>query len=111
MRTSASRSGFTLIELMVVVAIIGVLAAISITRFKNATQRAKQGEARSNLAAIYVAEKSYYSASDAFSADLGKVGVTIQRGNRYAYYLELPASSMQPRNVALHRPAQRYGWH
>jgi prepilin-type N-terminal cleavage/methylation domain-containing protein len=94
------RRGFTLIELMVVVAIIGVLSLIAITRFNNVRARAKQTEARATLNALYQVEKSYYAASDTFTADLGKAGFQLQRGNRYAYYLELPASSMQPRNTA-----------
>ena len=56
--------GFTLIELMIVVAIIGILAAIAIPNFVKFQCRSKQSEAKGNLKAIYVAEESYRAERD-----------------------------------------------
>jgi len=53
--------GFTLIELMIVVAIIGILAAIAIPNFLRFQLKAKSSEGKTNLAAIRTAEQSYYS--------------------------------------------------
>jgi type IV pilus assembly protein PilA len=53
--------GFTLIELMIVVAIIGILAAIAIPNFLRFQARAKQSEAKQNLGAIFSAYISYFS--------------------------------------------------
>ena len=55
------RGGFTLIELMIVVAIIGILAAIAIPNFLRFQLKAKSSEGKTNLAAIRTAEQSFYS--------------------------------------------------
>lgn len=60
-KLNARRGGFTLIELMIVVAIIGILAAIAIPNFLRFQLKAKSSEGKTNLSAIRTAEESYYA--------------------------------------------------
>jgi type IV pilus assembly protein PilA len=53
--------GFSLIELMIVVAIIGILTAIAIPNFLKFQLRSKAGEAKTNLAAMRTAEEGYFA--------------------------------------------------
>lgn len=66
---------FTLIELMIVVAIIGILAAIAVPHFAKFQCRAKQSEAKTILKAIYVSQQAYRGEFDRY-AD-GAAGVTL----------------------------------
>jgi len=81
----SNQEGFTLVELMVVVAIIGILSAVAIPNFKKYQAKSKVSEAKLQLAAIYSAETSLQSDYDHFATCLqyaGYIGPTA--GNYYA---------------------------
>lgn len=63
-----NQKGFTLIELMIVVAIIGILAAIAIPNFRNYQMKAKTAEARTNIGAIRTSQESYKAENDLYLA-------------------------------------------
>ena len=84
MKKQPIKKGFTLIELMIVVAIIGILAAIAIPNFIKFQARSKQSEPKANLKALFVAQKSYFAEKDSFSSSVVDIGFTPERGNRYA---------------------------
>lgn len=54
-------AGFTLIDLMIVVAIIGLLSAVAIPNYMRFQLKTKSSEAKSNLAAISAAEEAYFA--------------------------------------------------
>jgi type IV pilus assembly protein PilA len=66
-RTSTSKAGgFTLVELMIVIALIGVLAAIAIPSFLTYQARSRRAESYTNLGAIASAQKSLQAATGQF---------------------------------------------
>ena len=67
---SRKQQGFTLIELMIVVAIIGILAAIAIPNFLKFQCKSKQSEAKTNLSGIFTAEKAFFGEYNTYGSDL-----------------------------------------
>jgi prepilin-type N-terminal cleavage/methylation domain-containing protein len=59
-RVSTARRGFTLIEVMIAVAIIGILASTAISMFQLQTQRTKRTEAMTNLEAMAKMQRAYF---------------------------------------------------
>jgi len=81
-----NKKGFTLIELMIVVAIIGILAAIAIPNFLKFQAKSKQSEAKTNLKAIYTAETGYFGENNTYNTFRG-VNWEPVGAARYTYSL------------------------
>lgn len=81
------QEGFTLVELMVVVAIIGLLSAVAIPNFKKYQARSRTSEAKLQLAAVYTAEQAFYSDYNMYSNCLRYMGYDPSREAAQRYYL------------------------
>ena len=86
--------GFTLIELMIVVAIIGILAAIAVPKFADLLRKANEGATKGNLGSIRSAISIYYGEQEGFfpkpTAD-GELGTILTMDNG-KYLKEMPAA-------------------
>jgi len=70
-RSKSGHAGFSLVELMIVVAIIGILAGLAVPKFNLFQAKARQSEARANLSNIYTLQQSYYGSNDVYLAFAG----------------------------------------
>jgi len=64
-----AKKGFTLVELMVVIVIIGILAALAIPRFMNSTDKAKASEFKPVLKQMYTLSNAYFQEKDQYPAN------------------------------------------
>jgi type IV pilus assembly protein PilA len=97
-------NGFTLIELMIVVAIIGILASIAIPSFLRLQARARQSEVSTNLKSLFTSMRTQQRKPP---DDIHSTGFAPERGNRYSYHLEDGCSSFESRsgiNAVLNDP-------
>jgi type IV pilus assembly protein PilA len=79
----SNHQGFTLVELMIVVAIIGILSAVAIPNYQKYQAKARQSEAKIGLAALYTAEKSYAVESNTYSGCINDIGFSTQGTQKF----------------------------
>jgi type IV pilus assembly protein PilA len=78
-------SGFTLIEMLVAVAIMVLLAGLAVPNYRKFSARSRQQEARGSLSAVYTAERTFYTEQSTFSACLRYIGYNpVELSRSYA---------------------------
>ena len=101
MAGKAEKKGFTLIEMMIVVAVIGVLAAISVPKFSELIDKSREGATKGSLSAIRSALHIYYAGNEGrfptSDTDLGTLGCLTQSSK---YLREIPAAKLPRTGVA-----------
>jgi prepilin-type N-terminal cleavage/methylation domain-containing protein len=92
-----SEFGFTLVELMIVVAMVGILSAIAIPNYHHYVARARQAEAKIALAAAYTAQQNYHSEFGTYTYCLRQAGYVPDSSVRY--YLVGASTYNHPLNL------------
>jgi type IV pilus assembly protein PilA len=98
-----AQKGFTLIELMIVIAIVGILAAIALPAYQDYIVRSKLSESLAAMAEAKTTIAEYYAANGDFPTDPATFGInTANRGvtSEYLEYLDITPSSIPTSGVA-----------
>ena len=93
MKALKNNQGFSLVELMVVVAIIGILSSIAIPSINKYMAKARQSEAKSNLASIYTANKAFFAEYNVYDTRFNVIGYRPEGQLRYNIGWATPATT------------------
>jgi len=96
----AKRAGYSLIELMLVVALAGILGALAINQFNSYISRSKRAEALFGLAALQAAQGVYFIENQRYAGSFDEITFVVAggarasgteyRGKRYTYNISQP---------------------
>ena len=87
--------GFSLMEVMIVVVIHRILAGIAYPNLEKYLKRARQTEAKTNLSAIYTAQKIYFTLNQSYADDINKLDLSLVQGSPYTFTIEASTSTLK----------------
>ena len=87
--------GFSLMEVMIVVVIIGILAALAYPNLEKYLKRARQTEAKTNLSAIYTAQKIYFTLHQSYAEDINELVLSLVQGDPYTFTMEASTNTFK----------------
>ena len=90
--------GFTLLELLVVIIIIGILSAIALPSFLNQAAKAKQSEAKTYVGSVNRAQQSYRIENTSFGGTVGQLQIGIPTSTDY-YTYAISAAAQNTTNI------------
>ncbi len=90
---AATRRGFTLVELAVVIIIIGVLAAFAVPRFLDSVERSKAAEAFNYLSAVRAAQERYQVQQGTYADAVGDLDIQLSTPKYFTVGAAITAGS------------------
>lgn len=105
----ARQQGFTLIELMIVIAIVGILAAIALPAYQDYTVRARMSEALALAAEAKTSISEYYASNGNLPTVRASVGLSGINTNSYALSVTYTADTTQVNYTIQMKADQRLG--
>ena len=82
-------------EVMIVVVIIGILAALAYPNLEKYLKWARQTEAKTNLSAIYTAQKIYFTLHQSYAEDINELDLSLVQGDPYIFTMEASTSTFK----------------
>ncbi len=104
-----NKRGFTLVELLIVVAIIGILSSVGIPTFRRMAARAKKVEAKVGLGSIFTATSAFQAEYGAFGNNLARIGSDLTGLEHYAIGFPAGADGTVACDQDVAKPLQNAG--
>ncbi len=83
---TGDRDGFTLLELMIVVVIVGILSSVALPAYTKTIERSRQAEALTVLGMVRRAEYRYRGLADVYTNDLGRLDLENPNSMLHRYF-------------------------
>jgi prepilin-type N-terminal cleavage/methylation domain-containing protein len=109
MKIKKGERGFTLIELMVVVAVVGILSSVSLPLFKQYQAKARSAEGKLILSMIFKTQQSWYAQYDIYTDCLSEMGITKPNSHFYSYGFAAASAITENASVSMGAPTSCIG--